>query len=85
MVGYSVVGCLDCFKIVWVVQTPLIFEVAPITTICLILGGLLADMRNTKTEIRDIKFSTSQIASSLVRLGQDFRELRGRVDVGGDK
>ncbi len=68
-------------KLSGLIKTPLIFEIAPIITLCLILGGLLVDIRNTKTEIRDIKSNTSKIANSLIKLGYDFRELKGEHEI----
>ena len=62
---------LKLFKII---ETPLIFEMAPIITLCLILGALVADLKNIKSE-------TKRIEDGLIRLGQDFRQLKGEPDV----
>lgn len=77
----NLISNLGYIKTLWSIQTPLIFETAPTITLCLILRGLLADMRNTRSKIRNIKSNTSRIANSLVRLGQNFRQLNGEHDV----
>jgi hypothetical protein len=61
-------------KLSGVIQTPLIFELAPMITLFLILGSLLADMKNVKFELR-------RAADSLVKLGHYFKQLKGKHDV----
>lgn len=72
-------------KLFGVIQTPLILETAPIIMLALILGGLLSEIKNLKYEVRrdikDVKSEMKNIGNSLVRLGQDFKQLKGEHDV----
>lgn len=80
-VGLALLVVWIILKIFRVIESPLILEMTPIITLCLILGSLLADMKNTKTEIKDVKSEIRKMADSLIKLGQDFKQLKGEHEI----
>ncbi len=68
-------------KLFGIIQTPEIFETAPIIMLALILGGLLSDIKNIKSDVRDVKSEVRNLGGSLMKLGQDFRQLKGEHEV----
>jgi len=73
-IGLFILGIWIILKLSGIVQTPLLFEIAPEIALFLILGSLLADMKNLKFEVR-------KISSGLFRLSHDFSQLKGEHDV----
>lgn len=80
-IGLTILIIWVILKLFRIIESPLTFELAPIITLCLILGGLLADMKNTKTEIRNVKSELRRITDSLIKLGQDFKQLKGEHEI----
>lgn len=68
-------------KLFRVIESPLVFDMAPIITLCLILGGLLADMRNIRADTKNVKSEISRVTNSLIKLCQDFRQLKGEHEI----
>lgn len=73
-VGLAILVVWIILKLFGIIQSPLIFEMTPIITLCLILGSLLANVKNIKSELR-------RTTTSLIRLCQDFRQLKGEHDI----
>lgn len=73
-IGLTILITWVILKLFRIIESPLTFELAPIITLCLILGGLLADMKNVKLELR-------RITDSLIKLGQDFKQLKGEHEI----
>jgi len=80
-IGLSILVIWIILKLFGIIQTPLIFEMTPIITLALIVGGFLADMKNVRRDVKDIKLEIRSIGGGLVRLGQDFNQLKGEHDI----
>lgn len=80
-IGLALLGVWIILKLFGIIESPLIFELAPEIAFFLILGSLLADMKNLKSNVRDVRLDVRNIGGSLVKLGQDFRQLKGEHDV----